>query len=56
MVRGMSLEDAGAVAPQDLIAALDGLPEENVHCADLAVLTLQEAIANHVHKTRREKD
>jgi len=46
MVQGMSLEEAGEVAAQDLIVALDGLPEENVHCAELAVITLREAIAN----------
>jgi len=46
MVQGMSLEEAGKIRPEDLIAALDGLPEESVHCADLAVSTLREAIAN----------
>lgn len=46
MVQGMSLGEASEVAPQDLIAALDGLPEENVHCAELAVITLREAIAS----------
>jgi len=46
MARGMSLEEAGQITPQDLLAALDGLPEENLHCAELAVSTLREAIAN----------
>ena len=46
MVQGMSLEEAGMVESQDLIASLDGLPEENVHCAELAVFTLREAIAS----------
>ena len=46
MVQGMSLEEAGGVRPEDLIAALDGLPEESVHCAELAVSALREAIAN----------
>ena len=46
MVQGMSLEEAGKIKPEDLIAALDGLPEESVHCAELAVSTLREAIAN----------
>ena len=45
MVRGMSLEEAGKIGPEDLLAALDGLPEESVHCAELAVSTLQEAIS-----------
>ena len=46
MVGGMSLEEAGEIRPEDLIAALDGLPEESLHCAELAVNTLHEAIAN----------
>ena len=47
MVVGKSLEDAGKILPEDLLKALDGLPEENVHCAELAVKTLQVAIASH---------
>jgi len=46
LVQGMSLEEADQIEPEDLIAALDGLPEENTHCAKLAVNTLREAIAN----------
>jgi nitrogen fixation NifU-like protein len=46
MARGMSLDEASEITPENLIAALDGLPEESVHCAELAVSTLQEAIAN----------
>ena len=47
MVRGMSLEEAGKIRPENLIAALDGLPDESLHCAELAVSTLQEAIAKY---------
>lgn len=46
MVRGMSLVEAGRISAQDLIEALDGLPEDSLHCADLAVNTLRAAIAN----------
>lgn len=46
MVRGMSLEEAGKITPENLIAALDGLPKESTHCAELAVSTLRDAIAN----------
>ena len=46
LIQGMSLEEAGRIRPQDLIDALDGLPDESVHCAELAVNTLREAIAN----------
>jgi nitrogen fixation NifU-like protein len=46
MVTGMRLEEAEWVLPEDLIEALDGLPEESVHCAGLAVSTLQNALFN----------
>jgi nitrogen fixation NifU-like protein len=46
MVRGMSLDEAYQVTQDVLVAALDGLPEESLHCAELAVNTLREAIAN----------
>jgi nitrogen fixation NifU-like protein len=46
MVVGKSLEDAGKILPEDLLEALDGLPEENIHCAELAVSTLQSALIN----------
>jgi nitrogen fixation NifU-like protein len=44
MVRGMTLEEGYQVTPEDLAAALDGLPEESAHCAILAVNTLRAAI------------
>lgn len=47
MIQGMSLDEAGALAKDALLTALDGLPEGSVHCAELAVNTLQEAIANY---------
>jgi len=50
MVQGLSLQEAGGITPEDLLEALDGLPEESVHCAELAVSTLREAIVN---QTRR---
>ena len=46
MVTGMSLDEASEVRPEDLLAALDGLPEESAHCAELAVSTLRKAIDN----------
>lgn len=46
MITGMRLEEAEWVLPEDLIKALDGLPEEHLHCAGLAVSTLQNALFN----------
>jgi len=44
MVKGMSLQQASEFEPKQLIDALGGLPEENAHCAELAVMTLKKAI------------
>jgi nitrogen fixation NifU-like protein len=44
MVKGMTADDVGKVTDKTLIDALDGLPEENLHCAKLAVDTLHKAL------------
>jgi nitrogen fixation NifU-like protein len=44
MVEGMSVDEADKIAPEDVIAALDGLPRAKTHCASLAVRALQKAI------------
>jgi nitrogen fixation NifU-like protein len=46
LVRDLSPEKALLISAQDLISALEGLPEESVHCAELAVKTLRTAISN----------
>lgn len=46
MVTGMQVEEAEWVLPEDLVEALNGLPEESMHCAGLAVSTLQNALLN----------
>jgi nitrogen fixation NifU-like protein len=45
-VRGLSLEEAYKIKPEDVVAALDGLPEAKTHCAHLTVNTLRQAIDN----------
>ena len=46
MATGMSLGEAGMITQEYLVAALDGLPEAKVHCANLALNTLRGAMAN----------
>ena len=46
LVTGRTLEEASQITPEALDAALDGLPESHVHCATLAVSTLQNALFN----------
>ena len=47
LVKGKSIEDALKLSPASIIDALDGLPEDNIHCAILAVNTLHKAIADY---------
>jgi nitrogen fixation NifU-like protein len=54
IVQGMSLEEASKVTPEDLIAALDGLPPEKIHCASLAVNALRKAI-DSLHGTKSDE-
>ena len=54
LVQGMALNAANRIDPADLILALDGLPEESAHCAELAVNTLRQAVDNGQRK--RETD
>ena len=44
MVKGKSVEEAEAITDNDLVTALEGLPEENLHCAHLAIITLEKAL------------
>jgi nitrogen fixation NifU-like protein len=45
MVHGLSRAEAARITPEDVIAALDGLPPAKVHCATLTVNTLKKALA-----------
>jgi nitrogen fixation NifU-like protein len=46
MAQDKTLAEAATIDAADLIVALDGLPAEHIHCATLAVNTLQQAIAD----------
>ncbi len=46
LARGKTLAAAEQITPEDLLTALDGLPEGHEHCAQLAVNTLRQAIQN----------
>ena len=44
LVQGKPLEDALEIAPEMVISALDGLPFNSHHCAELSVETFREAV------------
>ena len=48
LAKGKSLSEAQKITQQDVLDALGGLPEDNLHCALLAANTLKEAIKDYL--------
>lgn len=44
LIENKSVDDAEKLEPEDIDAALNGLPEDHKHCAELAIRTLKRAI------------
>lgn len=47
LVKGAGLDSAGALEPEQVAAALGGLPREHRHCAALAVAALRAGLRAH---------
>ena len=47
LVMGKDVDDALYLGPDEIAAALGGLPEEYMHCARLAIYTLGEAVEGY---------
>ncbi|MGB9791355.1 MAG: iron-sulfur cluster assembly scaffold protein [Thermacetogeniaceae bacterium] len=47
MIKGLKVEEALKIQPEDVINKLGGVPKESEHCAKLAVITLKKAIADY---------
>ncbi len=47
LIENKSVNDAEKLKPEDIDAALDGLPENHKHCAELAYRTLKRAIEDY---------
>jgi nitrogen fixation NifU-like protein len=54
LVAGKPIDDIEDISPDDLLAALGGLPEESIHCAHLAVNTLRAAIDQWWEESQKE--
>ena len=54
LAEGKKIEEASKISKQMILDALDGLPEESVHCALLASNTLREAIKNYFDSKRND--
>jgi Mrp family chromosome partitioning ATPase/NifU-like protein involved in Fe-S cluster formation len=48
MACSKTIKEAEKITSEELITALDGLPEDHLHCAELAVMTLREAVIDAV--------
>jgi len=47
LIENRSLDEAKKLKPEDIDAALNGLPEDHKHCAELAIRTLKRAIDDY---------
>ena len=49
-VKGMKIEDAYVLRPQDIVARLGGLPEHKIHCSVLGDKALRAAIDDYLER------
>jgi len=47
LIEKKSVDEAEKLEPEDVDAALNGLPEDHKHCAELAIRTLKRAIDDY---------
>ncbi|WP_042339392.1 iron-sulfur cluster assembly scaffold protein [Desulfosporosinus youngiae] len=52
LAKGKSLDNALKITEEDVIKALDGLPDTKVHCSNLGVSALRNAVANYYEKQK----
>ncbi len=52
LVTGQTVTEALRIDQQDVLDALDGLPDGNVHCAQQAAHTLREAVRDYLAMLR----
>ena len=53
--KGMKLEDAMKIKPQDIVKELNGLPNAKIHCSVLGDKALREAINDYYKKSGQDK-
>ena len=47
LAKGKTLDEAAQITDQDIVKALDGLPEHKLHCSVLGATALKNAIENY---------
>jgi len=55
LAMGTPLDDAMVITDDDIVNALDGLPEFKIHCSALGATGLQLAIMDHFEKNMRKQ-
>jgi nitrogen fixation protein NifU and related proteins len=55
LAKGKTIEEALKITEEDVITALDGLPESKVHCSVLGVKALHKAIDDYYAKHDGER-
>ena len=53
LAKGKSLDEAYTINDQDIADALDGLPEQKMHCSVLGAAALKNAINNYLETNRK---
>ena len=53
-IKGMKIEDAYKIKPEDLVTKLGGLPSFKIHCSVLGDKALRAAIDDYLEKTGRK--
>ena len=53
LAKGKSLDEAYKINDQDIADALDGLPEQKMHCSVLGAAALKNAINNYLETNRK---
>ncbi len=54
IAKGKTIEEALEITEEDIIQALDGLPDNKIHCSNLGVSALRSAINNYLSNSRME--
>lgn len=52
LVKNKTVDEAFQIGPEKVLSALDGLPDENVHCAYLAANTLKKALKDYLEMSK----
>ena len=54
LAKGKTLEEALNITEEDIVRALDGLPDNKLHCSNLGISALHNAINNYLEMKRTE--